>query len=130
MLNIPLRAKQITWLFRLALLINLVVISWLAFSTQSWKVVPDLFSDKVNHFFAFFVLSYCIDRGFPDHRFLIFKLLPLVLYGVVIELVQSRIPGREISGWDLLADCVAIACYWAVRNPMRNLLRAGKDENL
>ena len=128
MLNVPLRSKQITWLFRLALLINLVAISWLAFSTQSWKVVPDYFSDKVNHFFAFFVLSYCIDRGFPQHRFLLSKLLPLFLYGLAIELIQSRIPGRDISGWDLVADCSAIACYWLMRKPMRNLVRATRDE--
>lgn len=128
MLDVPLRSKQITWLIRLALCINFLVISWLALSTQSLKVVPDLFSDKVNHFFAFFVLSYCLDRGFPEYRFLLFKLLPLVLYGLAIELIQSRIPGRDISGWDLVADCVAIACYWLMRTPMRNLLRATRDE--
>ncbi len=127
MLNVPLRSGQITWLFRLALLINLLVISWLAFTSDAPIIVPDMLSDKVNHFIAFFVLSYCIDRGFPERRFLYFKLMPLVAYGVAIELVQSRIPGRDISGLDLLADVAAIVLYWLLRKPMRNLLRAGKD---
>ncbi|RLU01468.1 VanZ family protein [Ketobacter sp.] len=129
MLNLPLRAGQITWLFRLALLLNLLVISWFAFSTQTWSGMPELLTDKVNHFIAFFVLSYCIDRGFPRYRFLVFKVPVLMAYGLAIELIQSQIPGREISGLDLLADAGAIAVYWLVRHPMRTLLLASRPDS-
>ncbi|MFN8892561.1 MAG: VanZ family protein [Betaproteobacteria bacterium] len=33
----------------------------------------------------------------------------MLAYGVFIELVQSRIPGRAASGWDVLADAAGIA---------------------
>lgn len=121
MLNLPLRSEQVTWLFRVALLVNLVAISWLAF-TGAKLVVPDMFSDKINHFAAFFVLSYCLDRGFPEHRFLLYKVLPLMGYGLAIELVQSRLPHREFSLLDLGADGFAIFIYWLLRHPMRRLL--------
>jgi len=128
MLNVPLRSIQITWLFRIALLVNLVAISWLAF-TGSRHAVPALFTDKVNHIFAFFVLSYCIDRGFPRHRFLVYKVVPLVAYGLAIELVQSRLPHRDFSMWDLAADCAAIAGYWLMRQPLRRLLIPKERQN-
>lgn len=121
MFNVPLRSTQITTLFRLVLLINFLVISWFAFKTSHWDSVPDLFSDKVKHFFAFFVLAYCIDRSFPNYRFLRSKLAVLMGYGLAIELIQSQIPGREISGLDFLADCVGIGTYWCFRNGMRRL---------
>lgn len=121
MLNLPLRSEQVTWLFRVALLVNLVAISWLAF-TGAKLVVPAMLSDKVNHFAAFFVLSYCLDRGFPEHRFLLYKVLPLMGYGLAIELVQSRLPHRDFSLLDLGADGLAVFAYWLLRHPMRRLL--------
>jgi VanZ family protein len=126
MLNIPLRSAQISWLFRVALLVNLVAISCLAM-TGSKVQVAALFTDKINHFTAFFVLSYCLDRGFPQLRFLIYKLAPLVLYGLLIELVQSLLPHRDFSLLDFLADCAAIGVYWLLRQPLRRLLVAKKE---
>lgn len=129
MLSLPLRSNQITWLFRLALLLNLVVISWLAFTSSSFTFAA-VFSDKVNHFFAFFVLSYCLDRGFPQQRFLLFKVVPLVGYGLAIELIQSRLPHRELSLLDLGADCAAIGLYWLLRHPMRRLLLPRQSDSI
>lgn len=122
MLRVPLQSYQITWMFRLALCVNLLAISWLAFSAHPLKVMPEMLSDKVHHFIAFFVLSYCLDAGFPKRKFLLFKLAPLLAYGVAIELIQSRIPNRDISALDLVADAAAIFVYWLTRHPMRRFL--------
>jgi len=129
MLTLPLHSNQITWLFRLALLLNLMVISWLAFTSNTFTVAA-VFSDKVNHMFAFFVLSYCLDRGFPHQRFLLFKVVPLVAYGLAIELIQSRLPHREFSLLDLGADCIAIGLYWLLRHPMRRLLLPRQSDSI
>ncbi|HAG96549.1 MAG: hypothetical protein CMK83_18840 [Pseudomonadales bacterium] len=126
MLPIPLQSHQITWFFRLALLLNLLAISWLAFSARPLMIMPDMLSDKIHHFIAFFVLAYCLDAGFPKRRFLVYKLVPLLFYGIAIELIQSRIPNRDVSGLDLLADALAIVSYWLIRQPMRKLLVPAK----
>ncbi|MAR92935.1 MAG: VanZ family protein [Pseudomonadota bacterium] len=121
MFFLPLTAHQITWLFRLALLVNLLVISWLAVTGAPLRV-PAVLGDKVNHFAAFFVLAYCLDRGFPNHRFLLSKLWLLLAYGAAIELVQSRLPHRDFSLLDLAVDALAIGCYWVLRGRLRRLL--------
>ncbi|MGB3621504.1 VanZ family protein [Ketobacter sp. MCCC 1A13808] len=123
MIVVPLKPHQLCWAFRIALLINLTVISWLAF-TASKVQIAELATDKVNHFAAFFVLSYCLDRGFPGYNFFKFKFVPLFLYGVSIELLQSELAYREFSLWDLLADVIAVGAYWLVRKPFRQLVVA------
>ena len=127
MLRVPMSSGHIAWLFRIGLFINLMAISWFAFSTQDLTGIPEVLSDKANHIIAFFVLSFCIDRGFPGRSFWLFKFPALLAYGVAIELIQSQIPGREVSAMDLLADLGAIGVYWLVRKPMRNLLTSSRD---
>ena len=121
MIVIPIKPKQLCWAFRFALLVNLMVISWLAF-TSSKVQIAELATDKVNHFVAFFVLSYCLDRGFPQQPFFKFKFLPLLGYGMLIEILQSGLAYREFSLWDLLTDGVAIAVYWIFHAQFRQLI--------
>jgi VanZ family protein len=108
-------------LLRLALALNLVVISWLALVPTPIDLGAVLWTDKVQHFMAFWVLSCCVDLAFPRHRFLLWKFAPLVLYGVAIELVQSQVPGRDASWLDLLTDVSAIALYWLTRHMVRRV---------
>jgi len=91
-----------------ALLAALVLaICWLAFSPHPPTAV-DTSWDKLNHLSAFTALALCAERAFggPAWRR---SALALLGFGVVIELVQSQIPGRSAEAADVLADAVGIA---------------------
>jgi len=124
MIRLPCSQQQLMWLYRCALLVAILAISWLAFSSVPIRPAQWA-SDKVNHGVAFFVLAFCIDNAFPRARFLLVKLWPLVAYGVAIEIVQ-RYVSRDPSLLDLAADGVGITLYWSLRRWLRQLV-VGRD---
>ncbi|NTV99237.1 MAG: VanZ family protein [Chlorobiaceae bacterium] len=67
--------------------------------------------DKIEHFFAFFVLALLLDFSFPGKPFNLLKAAVLLLYGTGIEVVQLFVPCRDCSVIDLLADVLGIALY-------------------
>ena len=84
-------------------------IASLAFMT-SYDPLPDIvsFSDILNHFSAFFVLSFICKLSYP----LLMPKLQFILlfsFGVLIEFVQYFLPTRSASAKDLAVDAVAIA---------------------
>lgn len=125
MIRLPLNENQLMWFYRSILLVGLVLISWLALTKVQVEVVQ-LSSDKVNHALAFFALTYCLDNSFPRARFIAVKALPLLLYGLLIEVCQSFLPYREFSLLDLVADALGISLYWFLRIPLRALISASK----
>lgn len=127
MIRLPCSQQQLVWLYRCALLIAILAISWLAVSSAPIRPAQWT-SDKVNHGIAFFVLAYCIDNAFPRVRFLLVKFWPLVVYGVVIEVVQ-RYVSRDPSVLDLVADGVGIMLYWSLRGRLRQLV-VGREEQV
>jgi len=120
MIRLPVSQQRLVWLYRFALLAALIGVSWLAFSSTSIRPAH-LGSDKVNHAFAFFVLSLLIDNAFPRVRFLRVKLWPLLAYGVAIEIIQ-RFVSRDPSWLDLVADGVGISLYWLLRSWLRRIV--------
>lgn len=124
MIRLPISQSQLVWLFRVALLLNIAAITFLALTSVSIKPAQ-LSSDKVNHCFAFFVLAFCIDNAFPRLRFLLVKLWPLLAYGIGIEIVQ-RLVAREFSLLDFGADMLGILLYWLPRRYWRRLV-TGRD---
>lgn len=90
----------------------LAVISYLAFSPAPVQIDFNNM-DKLNHLAAFASLA-CVGRAaFNVHLSWLFA--SLTGYGALIELIQSQIPNRFASGFDLLADILGIAlgllCY-------------------
>jgi VanZ family protein len=86
----------------------------LLFYLSSLRMVPThlRFSDKVAHFVAYGLLALSFLRalhgGFiplePVRAFLAIAFT--VVYGLTDEFHQSFVPGRDASGWDLLADAL------------------------
>jgi hypothetical protein len=68
-------------------------------------------NDKVAHFAAFYVFALLLDFSFPDCRFDWRKALPLLLYGLLIEIIQLNLAYRHFSLFDLLADAVGLLVY-------------------
>lgn len=77
-------------------------------------------SDKVLHFLAYGVLALLWIRALgggrmiatPRQALLVFAIV--TLYGLSDELHQSFVPGRDASGWDVLADALGAAAAAAV----------------
>ncbi len=68
-------------------------------------------SDKANHVLAFYVLALLVDFSFPKDNLGLAKVLALLTYGLLIEIVQSFLPNRTASLLDLVADGVGIVLY-------------------
>lgn len=71
--------------------------------------------DKLQHASAFLLLSFLLQRSFPDKRPLstayMAQVVFLISYGALIEYLQSYSPYREASLGDLVADSVGVLCY-------------------
>ena len=98
-----------TLLVRIVLIIALLAVSFLATTQRTIPIAGEM-NDKVNHVLAFFVLALLIDLSFPAWTFRT-KALVLISYGLSIEIVQSYLPYRSCSLFDLGADAVGLALY-------------------
>ncbi len=85
----------------------LVVIEYLATTTREIKVIEHSW-DKANHFLAFMTLYILLSFAYKKLTTSA-KIVLLLAFGMQIEIVQSFIPGRDFSGFDVVADSVGIA---------------------
>ncbi|MFM7507399.1 MAG: VanZ family protein [Rubrivivax sp.] len=92
--------------WRGVLLALLQVVSWFAFSPVQFRD-GDLPMDKLRHLAVFGVLAWVALQGWARAPARVAA--ALLAYGVFIELVQSRVPGRHASAADVLADVAGIA---------------------
>lgn len=95
--------------FKLALLVAVIVISYLVFSKPNY---PQTFQhvDKVGHVGSFLALSFLAHYAFkPKWYYLVGALAG---YAVLIELVQSRLPYRTASIGDIIADLSGIVLFY------------------
>jgi VanZ family protein len=106
--------------FRLALVATLIVITHLATTQAEYRGVEDI-NDKVSHILAFYVLCFLEDFSFPRDRFNIFKVISLLGYGLLIEIIQYFLPYRTFSLLDFGADVIGIAIYWLSLPALRHI---------
>lgn len=93
---------------------------WLCFGLTSYlSLMPQEFLpsgidiwDKLSHSIAFAALALSAALGWPEKDFVRSVLIPLLLLGILIEVMQYFIPGREFSLLDMLADAVGIFIVW------------------
>ena len=106
-------------IYRAAFFLGIAIVTLLSLLPQESLPQSGL-SDKLEHLLAYAVLCVAGCWAFPDkiQRILIF----LVLYGVVLELLQSLIPGRVPSMFDGLANTMGIALGWAFLRVLRRTL--------
>jgi VanZ family protein len=116
-------------LFRLGLVLTLVGITWLGL-TSTAPPMPGQ-SDKLGHLLAFLTLAFLADFSFPQRGFDAGKFLPLLGYGLGLELLQSILPHRFGSVADLMADAAGLALYALLLPLLRRqpLLRGRWDKN-
>jgi VanZ family protein len=102
-----------TGAFRVTFVLVILLISYLAFSRIEETILDPLsfINDKIEHSAAFLFLAFLLDFAQPHQAWGQRKWLPLLGYGLLIELVQYFIPYREFSLWDLAADALGLAVY-------------------
>lgn len=93
-------------LWRLCLVVSIIVVLYLATSSQPYPV-PSSPSDKLNHLIAFLELTLLARLGWPKVG-VTYLVLPLLGYGIAIELIQLALPYREFSLADMGADAIGI----------------------
>jgi VanZ family protein len=96
--------------FRLIFVVSLLLITVLTTMKLPHSVMTAV-NDKLGHFLAFFYLAFVLDFSFPKSSFNLLKILPLLVYGLIIEIVQYHLPYRTFSLLDLLADGGGIVIY-------------------
>lgn len=96
--------------FRLSLSVALVVISYLATTKLDYPLGASL-NDKVSHFLAFYTLALLADFSFPEKDFGFLKIVPLLTYGIGIEVIQYHLPFRMFSVFDVAADTIGLIFY-------------------
>lgn len=74
--------------------------------------VPSTGWDKGNHLLAFTVLAALGLRAYPAHTVAV--LLGLLVFGGLIELLQSLTPDRVAEWADWLADCLGLLLGWGI----------------
>ena len=92
--------------FKTMFYICLGSIEYLATTTREIKVIEHIW-DKANHFTAFMTLYILLSLAYR-HLSVLMKIVLLLAFGMQIEIVQSFIPGRDFSLFDVVADSVGI----------------------
>lgn len=72
-------------------------------------------NDKVIHLVVFFGFTMLVDIVSSREPFWLWKALPLILYGVGIEVLQYFSPDRSMSLLDALADMAGVLLYWSAK---------------
>ncbi|MCK0163476.1 MULTISPECIES: VanZ family protein [unclassified Marinobacter] len=93
-------------LWRLALLLSVVAIGFLATTNSSYPI-PSAPSDKVNHLIAFVELTILTRLAWPQLRAIWYAPV-LLAFGLGIEAVQANLPYRDFSLMDVAADGAGI----------------------
>lgn len=105
---------------RLLLGIALMIVSYMMLTPEPPQ--PEILdfsqADKLAHLCSFMLLAFLADTGWAESRYGPHKYLPLLAYGIVIEGLQHFVPGREVSGWDVLANASGIMLYGLAVLPM------------
>lgn len=78
-------------------------------------------SAHLNHILAFYVLALLLDLAFPQRPFGLGKVLALLAFGTLIEVLQYFLPLRQFSLVDILMDAVGVLLYALSRPLLRRL---------
>jgi len=93
-------------IFNALLYLCVVAILYLATTTQEIKPLEYTW-DKANHFIAFMTLYILLSLAYENLSLKV-KVFILIGFGIFIEIVQYFIPGRDFSGFDVIADSIGI----------------------
>lgn len=113
--------RRITWVkysfFGLLLLLMLVGVKVATMPLQFPESLQ--LNDKVIHLVVFFGFAVLVDLVSSREPFWFWKAMPLIVYGVGIEVLQYFSPDRSFSLLDALADVAGVLLYWFMKVVLR-----------
>jgi VanZ family protein len=102
--------RIVQYLSRTALLLALLAGAYLA-TTEGGPTAASGINDKITHLAGFYMLAWLADFSSPRSRCGVYKMLPLVGYGLLIEIIQFYLPYRSFSLLDMLVDGAGLLLY-------------------
>ncbi|MBK5938859.1 hypothetical protein CCR96_06275 [Halochromatium roseum] len=97
----------------------MLIVAYLAFLPSADPIGASW--DKANHLFAFAVMAWLADLGWPAKRQAPLRWGLLLGYGLLIESVQHILPLRHFSLLDWVADGVGILIYLGLKASWKHL---------
>jgi VanZ family protein len=104
---------------KILLILAIGTILWLALSANPPRAAGLFDFDKLNHLAAFFVLALLTEYAFPSVIVSAQKLVPLLGFGLLIEVLQYWVGYRYFEWSDVAADAAGIAVFWVLRGVLR-----------
>ena len=99
---------------RIIVIVLMMSGAWVATITLDFPETIDV-NDYLKHFIVFFGFAVLMDLAISRHPFWLWKGLPLLIYGAIIEIMQYFSPDRSFSVLDWLADFSGILLYFIVK---------------
>lgn len=85
-------------------------------------------NDKLIHVVVFFGFAVLVDLVSSREPFWFWKAIPLIVYGVGIEVLQYFSPDRSFSLWDAVADVAGVLLYWLCKRILQLLDERGSGQ--
>ena len=104
---------------KVLLVLAIGVILWLALSANPPRAAGLFDFDKLNHLAAFFVLAVLTEYAFPTLTDVALKLLPLLGFGMLIEVLQYWVGYRYFEWLDVVADLAGLLLFLFARKTLR-----------
>ncbi|CAA6827400.1 MAG: Unknown protein [uncultured Sulfurovum sp.] len=106
--------------FKVIFFITVIVILYKALTPSGEDPFLNFYhADKVVHVFAFFVLSFLLNRSSSNISKRIRNMLSLLAFGILIEILQSFTGYRDVSLGDVLADLLGILLFQATYSTLK-----------
>jgi len=99
---------------RILVILLMVTGSWVATITLEFPEAVDV-NDYLKHAIVFLGFAVLMDLAISRHPFWLWKGLPLIVYGLIIEVMQYFSPERTFSLFDWLADFSGILLYFIIK---------------
>ena len=86
-------------------------------------------NDKLIHVVVFFGFALLVDLSSSRKPFWLWKGLPLMVYGVGIEVMQYFMPDRSFSVADMVADFAGILIYFLLKMVTLSIVNRNSDDS-
>ena len=103
---------------RLLLVLLMVLGLWVATTPLTGYVLPKL-NDKLVHMVVFFGFALLSDLATARKPFWLWKGIPLLCYGALVEILQNFTAYRSFELADIIADAAGIILYYSVKYWLR-----------
>jgi len=107
--------------FKTLFLLTTLFVFYMAITSHDISFIDNPYEDKMKHFMAFFTLSLLLNRASSKFDARLRNVTALLLFGIFIEIVQSFLPYRDASVYDVIADLGGILSFQFALSSFRYL---------